>query len=608
MLEDIKVEILADRIDVSEILKRRQRGLRKLIRRNPQEVDPTIVPLDGGKVQIVWPRKEEALRIRPSFGELSALCRERDDKKETWRIRGRVARALADVARALTQAPQEAARHSAQPFQAALRALLDSWLQESTEAKAEAREILANAIPTQLLVLKTKALRLDADIEFWGKSPWTSKGMGTAALERQEKTADKVTRFSEEALHILRSIREDGRTDRAYFYSLKGRSLYMKFDFDAAYREFDLARAGLPEATVRERETLAVILLRQAECLLLHSDHAITQWAMDLVKEDTKDLPGFQWSQCLSTEGRRKLQREEEASIEKLLRLSLANCAPDRLGLAERRLYRLPAGSQELSDQLGATRSRLASANELLERVERLLESSRSKVEWWACLFQLRSQLAVERLLLLLSGDLSPALTGGDLGATPSETRRDVPVDADWQKHFINRFQEHLRRGVRAVRQGLDIVVPNDPEREESRLKRDVLLNRLLRTWSELMVCGAYATGIGQSQPTNQIEDGNLREYEQTHDAEARWEQWRYLNWLAGLTRLLQSRELKQWFLDRKWDVTQTGLAARASVLARVDLCLAKGRTFVQTERGPIPLEGGDALNRLRQALQEFQP
>lgn len=180
-------------------------------------------------------------------------------------------------------------------------------------------------------------------------------------------------------------------------------------------------------------------------------------------------------------------------------------------------------------------------------------------------------------------------------------------ADPALRRRFINRFQGLLRQGVIAVRQGLDILLPGGPERrEEGRLETDVLLNRLLRLWTELMVCGSYATEMSQRT----MLDDNLREREQ---GLGRWEQWQYLNTLSGLVvlpsspRLQGIRPIHDWFVEHGWDIGPPGLASRARVLARMDLCLMapSAAPIGPGERQRmLDFAGGSALRRLHAVLR----
>ena len=623
LLEDLEIEVLQDRMKAREILARRSAWLWGQAGRPPLG-EETAAAVD-------W-----MLREVPAEPEL--LVRELVEVGDPA-ARRRVVQALCDVARALLRSHWRAgdARRAAPRVEGVLHDLLAAWRRPE---KRRAEELAT------LLDLQLMDLRLVADQALWGKSPWDHKGHGLADIEAQQEAAFAALQASESAIQILEAIHEEDRTPRSHFYSVKGRALYLLSDFEGAYREFDLARAGLAEATPAEREALAVSLLRKAECLMVHSDEGLAAWMIERIEGGDPDR-GLPWSNALSTEGWRKFyghpppEADDEAAdraARRLLGLSLANCRPELLRYFES-VVRDSDDEEELVDTLGTMRSRLAAARDLLDRVESLLEHSRRKVEWWACLFQLRAQLAVERLLLLLSGDLSildagiqrdfrPAGARGNRGEADwesirswllsPESRRNAelpdladPLVADpvLRRRFINRFQGLLRQGVMAVRQGLDILLPGDLERREpGRLENDVLLGRLLRLWTELMVCGSYATEMSQRA----MLDDNLREREQ---GVGRWEQWHYLNTLSGLVVLPSSPELpgdlrpiEDWFVEHDWDIGPPGLASRARVLTRMDLCLIAPAPSSPIGRGErrktLDFAGGDALRRLHAVLR----
>lgn len=648
LLEDIQIEVLQDRMKALEIVKLRRDGLLRLAGGGLPAME------SGGDPELIWPSLDGKDERSPTLDQLRRLCRgnragERPGP-ELWERRYRVGRALADVARALKRSPWE---HPGEDLAGAFEGALKKLVDEEWRLSMLASDIWQERIPPRHPVLKTIHLRLQADQVLWGQSPWETKGKDHAALEEQRKAAHAALRASETALKILDGIREESRTERSYLYSLKGRALYLLSssieDFDRAYREFDLARAGLSEATASEREALAVALLRQAECLMVHSDDSLASWVVDLVR--LKVRPGAaHWRPLLSVAGTMRLSLVETGNkrsydkIQSLLRLSLANSSPDVLKVLELCAWANESTRIELSDTLGTMRTRLATARDLLIRTEALLEHSRRKIEWWACLFQLRSQLAVERLLLLISGDLplgaavaAPKLaSGGELAKRQEHNeeecwkdvqswlkqggpqkrarlrnrerlrsnRRDVlREDPERRRFFIHRFQGLLRQGLMAVRQGLDILLPDYLERrKDDRLETDVLLNRLLRTWTELMVCGVYATNMSiDSEPS---QDDKQEQKNQKEENEKRWGQWHHLNWLSGLVILPRCKEIESWFVAQNWsEIDPPSLAARAVVLARMDLCLA-GKEDSSQMGSPVGA-GGNAIEWLHRTLKD---
>lgn len=670
--QDIVIEILQDRMKSLEILERCRKSLDRQLEwlalgdQPAGELDQDATP---SAIMLRWPQEDGTFLTEPTYARLERLCSA--ETSDSWRLRRQVVRALADVAKAIRRSTlQREARDEAASFERAVCKLLHAWLPADPSVLSLDTPRLQGPIAIELLKLKLIQLRLTADQKLWGESPWRSRGQGRKALEKQVRAAQGALQASEQALKILDSISEGDRTERSYFHSLKGRALCLLSDannalrhgaaadhrhdsahtrltaFDDAYREFDLARAGLYATSASEREMLAVALLRQAECLMVHSDSDLVHWVVTLFSREDLNLKrgDWKWSRLISSEGHHKLALSrmtaaegvsEDEGIRVLLRLSLANWSPQFLDLAEAAVRNTEMHRRELTNTLGAMRSRLAAARDLLDRVELLLESSRSNVEFWACLFQLRAQLAVERLLLLISGDLTPAtglaaerraheirstLEEGELwrpvqswlhGGPPTKSASagwEVSANADLQRRFIHRFQGLLRQGVMAVRQGLDIVLPNDAGRQFGRLKQDVLLRRLLRCWTELMICGAHATSISQKTRPQQNPDDNQSEWELKRESQKRWEQWRYLNWLSGLTTLPDCKRLETWFQKRHWSIDRPGLASRARTLARIDLSLAASTgdagSALASQWESDPYEGGNAVRYLCEKLE----
>lgn|GEM_PF-4061362 len=630
LLEDIEAEILSDRLKTGELFILRSRGLREQVAR-----------FQGRSVEKNPGRK-------PKLEQLEELCRSnRVPDPQLWLVRQRVILALMDIVRAVGRSTRASklAHRDVDHYNVWIAKLLESW---SPKDKQRRGVVASTNGPesTEILQLKVKHLRVLADQVLWKVNPWETKDRDYAALEGQRAAARETLGLSDKALWILESIREDDRAQRSYFYSLKGRARYLSFDFDSAYREFDFARAGLSESTPGDREALAVSLLRQAECLMAHADDALVLWVLRLVESDVFEPGDKPWWRLMSSaalkkrqEGAQEIQAGRD-SDEALLRLSLGNFDRKVLAALESRARMVKAHGRKLADTLDVMRSRLAAAGELLDRVEGLLEYSRRKVEWWACLFQLRSQLATERLLLLLAvGRLSSGGTSledlsqmeavhwaaeieeervrstGNLSKEDNyrweEVRRwlldhdasnplpppsgGAPVDNPFREkrrraRFNNRFQSLLRDGVMAVRQGLDVLLPGDAERRKGGLQHAVLLNRLLRSWAALMVCGAHVTVMSRRarEKPGSAEESKLL-----------WEQWRYLNWLSGLVILPGCARLQRWFHSEVWSSDCPGLVSRARTLAQFN---SEAVEWLQDE---LRLE---AIARSRQAKGASRP
>jgi hypothetical protein len=657
LLEDIEVDVLQDRMMTDDILVLRILRLRKLLSEAGEIPSSWSLRFDRSIVsELRWLTAEGESLPGPDAAQLLWLCTEVESPKirrETVvpqgrgispaGVRRRVVHALIDVARALrhsTGAPAIEFQKAADSFADLIGHILEIGKRRPSQAFEHRYDAPASTGRTNLAV-QYHGLR--ADLALWGQSPWSLRTEGSIERAKQRRVAAEANEHCEQALAILDSIYEHDRTVRSHFYSLQGRTLYLAHSADEeyrhAYRYLDLARAGLSDATPGEREALAVALLRQAECLMVHSGTSLIgkifsiigldkgwkdegSWgASDEDRRSNNEGEEVQWIALLSSEGFRKLSRERESSspgkhrqARELLGLSLANWNPDLLWYLEAAVFTQPQHRRVFLHTLGAMRSQLSVAHDLLTRVEGLLEASGSKVEWWSLLFELQAQLAVERLLLLISGDqmLSYRVDLGDFERDPLPSaeagvaflawfrsqllkpqapavyelpsvalqvgRSLLSAKADLRPRFIHAFQDLLRDGVMAVRRGLDILLPDDAERQKAgRLENDVLLKPLLRSWSELMVTGATATEMSQGAGPADSRDDSKKEVKLRDVGPERWKQWRYLNWLSGLTTLPRCSDLENWFLDRLWNIDPhpPGLASRAQALARMDLCLA---------------------------------
>jgi hypothetical protein len=184
---------------------------------------------------------------------------------------------------------------------------------------------------------------------------------------------------------------------------------------------------------------------------------------------------------------------------------------------------------------------RLARAEHTLDQAENALVGARQNLHWWACLYQLRAQLQVERLLV---HTLFPPGSAGALGAD----------------RFNVRLVHALNRGLRAIRQGLDVVLP---EKGRDSLHEE----HFYRLWVELTACGAYLRSMTLASETwNASTETDL------------WQRWMRMNTAIGLEELttdrVKSAGQKAWTWDGQ---AASGLAARRIVQGRICDLVAGG-------------------------------
>ncbi|HYU31772.1 MAG TPA: SIR2 family protein [Thermoanaerobaculia bacterium] len=237
-----------------------------------------------------------------------------------------------------------------------------------------------------LQAITIRWLRGAADHQLTAISPWSLRGAPEWERQKVLTSCQRAVEICEEALGTIEwAAGEDYARHVSYFHSYKGRALYLRAylspgamrsdDFAAAHRELDRAQAGLLPRVGVNRESLAVSLLRLAECLMVRADTFLQ--SRDPLVDTTKAL----------SSAARELDR----------------------------------------------------ATEVLGQAESMLIEARQNLEWWSCLYQLRAQLEVEHLLLQMSGYRSD---------NPEVSLLDA------------RLPHTVQAGLRAIRQGLDVLLP----------------------------------------------------------------------------------------------------------------------------------------------------
>lgn len=295
-------------------------------------------------------------------------------------------------------------------------------------------------------------LRGAADQQLTAISPWTLRGASEPDQRKARESCERALALCNQALGTIGwATGDDYARHRSYFHSLQGRAFYLQAflgeetlrteNFSSAHRELDCARAGLAPRVGLHRVSLAVSLLRSAECLMIRAD---------------KFLDGSE-----------------------------------------------PA---EISAAMASAVRELDRSAETLDRAESMLVGARQNLEWWSCLYQLRAQIQVERLLLLIAG---------------YQSREAEPVDA--------RLPLTVRAGLNAVRQGLDVLLPISLP--DGRTEPHFRIERFLRIWLELAVCAAFLARIGWHA---------AKEKKGGDETEDLWGRWMSMNEAAGLESLVR--------------------------------------------------------------------
>lgn len=370
---------------------------------------------------------------------------------------------------------------------------------------------------------------------------WKLKGDSTLSADSDQKRfledvqyhleqSQCAERCCESALRMLAEVLEANLVLRSNIYSALGRAKYLCLDFEGAYRAFDLSKAGLTADGILEREALAIGLLRQCDCLLLHADMEVLQQLAPTelpLNDDQKRGYSESFLRLISLArfGFPKL-KAKDVELDALLPMD-----GDKRGLKK-------------ASMLATARSRLALAKDLLERAEAVLEGSRRNVHWWSCLYQLRAQIEVERILLILTGDF-----------------RDAPAERGYgPKLIVSQMQSSLRNGLRAVRQGLDILLrPPKIDAEVNEMQReDFQILRFIKLWLQLFACGSMVVPLYVSMKPSWLEGPQSDDYLQKRvnqlkriKFEAQWQTWVRLNRRAGFSRLTKTQSLRDWFTSK---------------------------------------------------------
>lgn len=201
-----------------------------------------------------------------------------------------------------------------------------------------------------------------------------------------------------------------------------------------------------------------------------------------------------------------------------------------------------------------ATReARLAQAADLLNQAEGLLEQGRRSADWWACLFQLRAQLQVQRVFTMIREPREGEGVERD-AAAKDRGKQEAAAEsqrggASWGSGEASRWRDRIARATRAVRsgldairRGLDVVAPEDENRRK----------RFVRLWLELLVAAVHVRAqLRQENPragreaSEETEDGgSLGSPERTLSL------WVEVNYQAGLERLPMAEDYREKVLE----------------------------------------------------------
>ncbi len=313
--------------------------------------------------------------------------------------------------------------------------------------------------------------RLEADRVLTTVDSWDVKVTGqrpSATRRRDSPAMGHVT----EALELLDYLPEEDYAVRAYLRSLLGRAHTLRREYADAYRQFDLARAGLSRrrASLAPPEALVATYLRNAEALILEAG-----------------------GKCV----------------------------------------RVQSGDRE--NAIAAVAARLAQAVDLLDHAEVLLESGRRTPEWWACLFQLRAQLHIQRILTMMLEAWSVGEPdNGAQGPGGAEVRAV-------HSSRIGNATKAVRSGLEAVRRGLDVAPPADDRRRR----------RFVRLWIELLVVAIYVRAR-LWQEARQL--GEERDETPPRFLDRTWQLWEQVNHQAGLERLPSVSASRSWVRSLEGD------------------------------------------------------
>ncbi|AMV37951.1 hypothetical protein [Planctomyces sp. SH-PL62] len=446
---------------------------------------------------------------------------------------------------------------------------------------------------------------LRADLLVAPYNRWSVKGRPFAWRDLAQAHCEESVELCREGLEKIRSVAGVSDSEypiyRSYFYTIKARAHALLGQFSKAYSSLDKGAAGLSQDHGVARLSLAVIQLRRAETALIRSDHVILN---DFAFRRTRDLEegfrrrravGKSYYRELSTEGMRylhgqafhALKRRGEAAddraveafcedldhIARALRRSLAHWSGKWLSRIQE-----DDGGRGLADAIVGARQRLRRAWTSLERARVLIMGARRNVHWWRLLYQSQAQYHFESLLLLVTEPVPPT------GLERARARLHLSV------------LEHLRHGLRAIRDGLDCTLPQarfDPMGLEPRESELTLRERrLLDLWVQFLVVKFTYEGIRQSETTADALRLAQKGLQNTPDAaylsamvgapevaawcDGLWECWKHVNAMEAMPDVegpdaddVPKRFLREAFIDRDRPEA-CGLKARAYVERQV--------------------------------------
>jgi hypothetical protein len=123
-----------------------------------------------------------------------------------------------------------------------------------------------------------------AELELAHLHVWEMKNGGYEARDRLKIICERVERYCDEGLDLLRDTKTDLDKDplyRCYFRSHKARSKALRSHCLTAFQEFDLAALGLNPRDGKSRVAMAAQALYTAEALMFRSDQIIINKCME---------------------------------------------------------------------------------------------------------------------------------------------------------------------------------------------------------------------------------------------------------------------------------------------------------------------------------------
>jgi hypothetical protein len=418
-----------------------------------------------------------------------------------------------------------------------------------------------------------------ADLNLASAKPWS--GMSSHVVS-EELDCGLVIGQCNQGIELIEELQHESRSDdfkiyRCFFYSLKGRAMYLSGSFSDAYVELESAIAGLNVDYGRHRIAIAVSQLYLVECFMLRANDTISKYFQSVIKRTRRKCrvskEGFL---CVGFGGKsvhedsfgKKIPQIAASTLDKLiLRRNLIDYIGGdaekfaSTGLLEES-YKLFESFTKDDRNVVKFRGKLISDGQLrakemvekafaysenvcfegegksradfllvgrksyrrLERAKLVLEKCTSLLAewqrnsfWWHFYYQLSAQLEVERLLFFITFGPLPWTSGVE------------------GKHlFAANFTGSMETGLGAVRNGLDHIRKVVSGGSSVGTAGDSREKSLTRLWIQLMVCGFVLTKLRQFR--NKKKD--------RFDLDDLWEIWTNYNRSTDLRKFVKSKPM----------------------------------------------------------------